>query len=476
MQFFRAYYDSDGRIVYELRIIARNYFFSKNFVLDFIASFPMQLAIYYMDLEYGVDDEAKNILLLLAITQLLRLVRISRINLLTKSSIDIQTWWEKQNVAQAMLISFILKLVMMSHWIACFWSFLAFVSVWSFGRALGEAPNWISNWYGSSYVEGGINPIGWESDIDRYALSLFWTIQSLTSIGYGNVVAVTRVEYYFANILMLVSGMFWAFMIGNIISVVGHMNSHRDNYRKHLDEANMLIRCFTLTTDDTNNHADIEDANVVATRIRRFVSAQYDGPMTSRPSEYTSPTLDQVFPTLGGLSLELRHMATLHLVAKYIEMVPYLSHDYLTRKEQASLAFKCIYLEFSRGETYTKHPRYGRGVMVMKQGSCISLGLVGSRIIREARCLKTYSIDNPIAVNDTLVEDSFLGGNEPLYRFMSYSLVVFIPQSAIFEVLKDKKMAWKNCARWRYLRTCLVKWSRDRNDGVHMANCSGREA
>jgi len=46
MQFFRAYYDADGRIVYGLRTIARNYFFSRKFILDFIASFPMQVNGY----------------------------------------------------------------------------------------------------------------------------------------------------------------------------------------------------------------------------------------------------------------------------------------------------------------------------------------------------------------------------------------------------------------------------------------------
>lgn len=64
----------------------------------------------------------------------------------------------------------------------------------TFGSALGREVNWISNWYDGSFIEGGINPIGWENHIDRYGLSLFWSIQSLTSIGYGNIAPVTRLE------------------------------------------------------------------------------------------------------------------------------------------------------------------------------------------------------------------------------------------------------------------------------------------
>ena len=43
-------------------------------------------------------------------------------------------------------------------------------------------------------MEGGLNPIGWEHSWDRYFLCLFWSIQSITSIGYGNIVPVTFVE------------------------------------------------------------------------------------------------------------------------------------------------------------------------------------------------------------------------------------------------------------------------------------------
>jgi glycine/D-amino acid oxidase-like deaminating enzyme len=37
------------------------------------------------------------------------------------------------------------------------------------------------------YVKGGLNPLGYQNAIPRYFLSLFWAIQSMTSIGYGNI-------------------------------------------------------------------------------------------------------------------------------------------------------------------------------------------------------------------------------------------------------------------------------------------------
>jgi len=50
MQFFRAYYDENGVIVYELRRIAKHYVFSGQFFLNLLACFPpMQLILYMLD-------------------------------------------------------------------------------------------------------------------------------------------------------------------------------------------------------------------------------------------------------------------------------------------------------------------------------------------------------------------------------------------------------------------------------------------
>ena len=177
-------------------------------VLTLTAHF-VQLILYFVGINYEAHlmDEGRPPNLdrnLLIVTSLLRLLKIPRAYKLINTSIAFQNFWEKQNVPRATLILFMLKLVMATHWLACFWSFIAFIQSLSFGDALMEEANWISYWYESSYIEGGINPIGWNNNIDRYALSLFWSIQTITSIGYGNIVPVTRAEYYLANILMIV--------------------------------------------------------------------------------------------------------------------------------------------------------------------------------------------------------------------------------------------------------------------------------
>jgi hypothetical protein len=85
--------------------------------------------------------------------------------------------WERIDIDTALLIQFLLKISVTAHWIACIWGCIAYIEVGSFGDSLLDSPNWIGHWHATSYVEGGLNPIGWENVMSRYFLALFWAVQ-----------------------------------------------------------------------------------------------------------------------------------------------------------------------------------------------------------------------------------------------------------------------------------------------------------
>lgn len=138
--------------------------------------------------------------------ELFKLLRLARIKKIMYTSELLAKFWERINIELALTIKFMFMIILVSHWFACIWGLIAFQEAGTFGDGILEKVNWISYWYDSSYVEGGLNPIGWNNAIPRYWLCLFWAIQSITSIGYGNIMPVTSVEYGFANALMLLSG------------------------------------------------------------------------------------------------------------------------------------------------------------------------------------------------------------------------------------------------------------------------------
>ncbi len=86
--FFRAYYDDEGILVYELKKIARNYGCSRQFLLNLISCFPTEAVLYGLDrLIFRVNpDEVDESLLLFTLTDLVKLLRIARVRSLAKSS------------------------------------------------------------------------------------------------------------------------------------------------------------------------------------------------------------------------------------------------------------------------------------------------------------------------------------------------------------------------------------------------------
>ena len=107
------------------------------------------------------------------------------------------------------------------------------------------------------------------------------------------------------------SGIFWAWTIATIVSVVHHMNSSSQQYRISLDKANDLIGEFHNIDDETDS---IDHPKRVAKRIRKFIRSQYDHNSIIERAAGASQTLDAAFPALRGLSDELRRKASLQVM------------------------------------------------------------------------------------------------------------------------------------------------------------------
>ena len=237
----------------------------------------------------------------LGIFKLLRLIRIKQ---MMGNSYVLKRLWERIDVETALFAQFLLKITVASHWIGCIWCCIAFLEAGSLDETLLDHPNWIANWYESSYVEGGLNPIGWQNTMSRYFLSLFWAIQSITSIGYGNIQPVTLTEYIFANSLMLVCGIFWAYIIGKLVEVVAAKGNMQSAFTSRMNEANQMIRDFaekelpesvigTVHTDTSR-------------RVRHFISNQREKATKNGLYSSNSCSFHDAYPTLRILSPELQ--------------------------------------------------------------------------------------------------------------------------------------------------------------------------
>lgn len=181
MVFFRAYRDENGVLIFSLRTIARRYIRSGWFFLNLLASFPTT-SILYAKLHQNDMTVTGDSLFIFEFFKLLRLVRINaRIKKLLNTSETIAKMYENVNLGLSLTVKFTFLIILVTHWIACIWGFVAFIEcghTWE-KEVMLSTPNWITNWY----VGRGLNPIGYGNYMDRYWLCLFWSIQTATSIG-----------------------------------------------------------------------------------------------------------------------------------------------------------------------------------------------------------------------------------------------------------------------------------------------------
>ena len=258
----------------------------------------------------------------------------------------------------------------------------------------------------------------------------------------------TTVEYGFANALMLLCGIFWAYVIGNLVDVVQGMGSVNQEYVNRMHAANVMMSDFTTKELPGQSRP-------TSKRVRRFITNQRDRATKNWLDSSNMCTLQDAYPTLSILSPELKRECALHLTHSLLETIPYLSTKYLTPKEQADVALQCVTLEFSAGESFDSHPDLGYGILIFRQG----FGVVSRNARKKNFTWAKDLTDKPIDVEDVLVDDDHVTDHRLVYHFVGYTKVLFVPRSAIMNVFSTNERAWKECGRWRYFMAMFILYS-----------------
>jgi len=463
LYFNRAFYTSNGHLVLDLKQIRRHYL-RTFFIPNFLSVLPYTIGFYllgraYIDSDGDPSPQVESFLAFVQVASLLKLIRLVRVRTILSSSDAVTSFRQKRNAQVLELWKYVSLIVVVSHYFACIWSLVAYIQAKSLDEeALTSTPNWIGYWYEGNAVDGGLHPLGWDHAIDRYVLSLFWAIQTITSIGYGNIVPVTRAEYFLSCGLQLGAGVMWAYVIGGLVGVAAGMQVRAESYRTRISQANDMIHEFAdpdeIIQDDDVAVANIESKQV-AKRIRKYIHNQYKRSM----AESCSNSITGEFPVFDTLTPELQRDSSVLLINQYLKAVPYLSLEYMSQEDQSTVALQSVALEFCSGETiWTENavPGLGRGIFIFRGGSAFNLDRsTHMDFSKDFEKMSLVTAGMSYGADKVLVED-----DNPLAKgrlqFLTFSQVLFIPREAVLSAFKRSDKAWKNCARWIYLRTLLL--------------------
>jgi voltage-gated potassium channel len=191
-----------------------NHYLKTLFVIDLLANLPFDaifLGSQHIQI-YGIS-----IVLVLRMLRLLRVVRLFVI---------FNRWGALSwiNAGFLRIIKFLAIIMLLIHWMACAWYLTAFID--SFPE-----DSWV--------VMMGIKDA---DPITQYIRSLYWAIVTMTTVGYGDITPHRNIEYLFTMLVMLLGASMYAFIIGNIASLISNLDATKANFWNRVELVNQYLR------------------------------------------------------------------------------------------------------------------------------------------------------------------------------------------------------------------------------------------
>ncbi|KAJ8414367.1 hypothetical protein AAFF_G00052370 [Aldrovandia affinis] len=225
LNFRTTYVSQSGQVVYDSRSICIHYAATWFFV-DLIAALPF-------DLLYAFNVTVTSLVHLLKTVRLLRLLR-----LLQKL--------DRYSQYSAMVLTLLMSMfALLAHWMACIWYIIGRKEMES-----NDPDTWDIGWLhelGKRLETPYVNStVGGPSVRSAYIASLYFTLSSLTSVGFGNVCANTDAEKIFSVCTMLIGALMHAVVFGNVTAIIQRMYSRRSLYHTRMKDLKDFIRVHRL--------------------------------------------------------------------------------------------------------------------------------------------------------------------------------------------------------------------------------------
>ncbi|XP_051927537.1 potassium voltage-gated channel subfamily H member 8 isoform X1 [Hippocampus zosterae] len=225
--FCTTYVSKSGQVIFDARQICFHYL-TTWFIIDLVAALPF-------DLLYAFKVSVVSVVHLLKTVRLLRLLRLLQ---------KMDRYSQHSTVVLTLLMS---MFALLAHWMACIWYII--------GKMEMEANsyNWDIGWLHelAKRLESPYYPLGSANTSGPtirsvYVASLYFTLSSLTSVGFGNVSANTDVEKIFSICVMLIGALMHALVFGNVTAIIQRMYSRWSQYHTRTKDLKDFIRVHHL--------------------------------------------------------------------------------------------------------------------------------------------------------------------------------------------------------------------------------------
>lgn len=206
MTFCTGYTDKSGWVVMQPRLIAAKYLRGW-FLCDIVAGIPWEW------LNNGSSSSTSRLTRSFRFVRAFRLLRLARLLRLIKLKhvIDkVETFIEaSQMITFAVgIVRVLLLLFAVTHWVACLWFVV--------GKSSSKEETWVS-----VQQDNGLDV---ENKFKCYLTALYFSLTTMTTVGYGDIHAINDDEIQFALLMLLVSSIAFAGLMGTLMDLISELN------------------------------------------------------------------------------------------------------------------------------------------------------------------------------------------------------------------------------------------------------------
>lgn len=245
--------------------------------IDIVSVLPFDMLGVVFDSDEINKFKGLRIVRLFRLAKLLRILRAGRMFDRWESAVAV-------NYSMLTLGRFVFLTVIVAHWLACAWHMIKVIE--------DTEENWVVGYLGSNH---GL------PTFEVYIVALYWAVMTMSTIGYGDVVAKTTAERVVATFGMFIGSSIFAYIVGAVTGTVATMGARKTAFYELMDAVNGYME-------------EVQLPKQVRMRIREYFRHRFNTGSLHSNSEL-----------LEKMSPALRESVATHTHAGWIRDIPYFS-------------------------------------------------------------------------------------------------------------------------------------------------------
>uniref|UniRef100_H2L6I2 Potassium voltage-gated channel, subfamily H (eag-related), member 1b n=2 Tax=Oryzias latipes TaxID=8090 RepID=H2L6I2_ORYLA len=233
LNFHTTFVGPAGEVISDPKLIRMNYV-KTWFVIDLLSCLPYDVINAFENVDEGISSLFSS----LKVVRLLRLGRVAR---------KLDHYIE---YGAAVLVLLVCVFGLAAHWLACIWYSIGDYEVIDEETNSVRMDSWLyllGETVGRPYR---LNSSGrWEGGPSKdsvYITSLYFTMTSLTSIGFGNIAPNTDGEKIFAVAMMMIGSLLYATIFGNVTTIFQQMYANTNRYHEMLNSVRDFLKLYQV--------------------------------------------------------------------------------------------------------------------------------------------------------------------------------------------------------------------------------------